>query len=100
GAGPGGAAPAAAPAPQAPPAPPANLAELSEKDVMNVLAMMRKEVNVDDSRTYLIGHSMGGAGTYFLGSKYAKEWAAIAPIAPASFLMNNARATIIQGLTH
>lgn len=34
---------------------------------------MRKEFNVDDSRTYLMGHSMGGAGTYFLGSKHAKE---------------------------
>jgi poly(3-hydroxybutyrate) depolymerase len=78
--------------------PPGNLAELSEKDVMDVLAMMRKEFNVDDSRTYLMGHSMGGAGTYFLGSKHAKEWAALAPIAPAAFLMNNDRATILQGI--
>jgi predicted esterase len=93
-----GAAPAAAPAAPAAPAPPANLAELSEKDVMNVLAMMRKEFNVDDNRTYLIGHSMGGAGTYFLGSKHAKEWAAIAPMAPAAFLMNNDRATILKGI--
>ena len=83
---------------QTAPAPPANLAELSEKDVMNVLAMMRKEFNVDENRTYLMGHSMGGAGTYFLGAKHAKEWAAIAPIAPAAFLMNNNRATILQGI--
>jgi poly(3-hydroxybutyrate) depolymerase len=78
--------------------PPANLAELSEKDVLNVLAMMRKEFSVDENRTYLMGHSMGGAGTYFLGSKHAKEWAALAPIAPAAFLMNNNRATILQGI--
>jgi pimeloyl-ACP methyl ester carboxylesterase len=76
--------------------PPANLPELSEKDAMNVLAMMRKEFNVDDSRTYLIGHSMGGAGTLFLGSKHAKEWAALAAMAPASFGMNNTRAEILQ----
>lgn len=82
----------------APPPPPANLAELSEKDVMNVLAMMRKEFNVDDSRTYLMGHSMGGAGTFFLGSKHGREFAALAPIAPAAFLMNNTRATILQGI--
>jgi poly(3-hydroxybutyrate) depolymerase len=81
-----------------PPPPPANLEELSEKDVMNVLGMMRREFNVDDSRTYLMGHSMGGAGTYFLGSKHGKEWAALAPIAPAAFLMNNDRATILQGI--
>jgi predicted peptidase len=60
-------------------APPANLAELSEKDVLNVLAMMRKEFNVDENRTYLMAHSMGGAGTYFLGWKHASEWAAIHP---------------------
>src|SRR5262249_5735500 len=64
----------------------------------NVLAAMRKEFNVDDNRTYLMGHSMGGAGTYFLGSKHSKEWAAIAPIAPAAFLMNNDRAKILQGI--
>jgi predicted peptidase len=78
--------------------PPANLAELSEKDVLNVLAMMRKEFNVDDTRTYLMGHSMGGAGTLFLGSKHAKQWAAIAPMAPAAFLMAQNRATILQGI--
>lgn len=66
---------------------PENLAELSEKDVMNVLAMVRKEFNVDPRRIYLTGHSMGGAGTYFLGSKHADIFAAIAPVAPAAFSM-------------
>jgi predicted peptidase len=59
---------------------PANLAELSEKDVMNVLAMMRREYNVDPRRIYLSGHSMGAAGAMYLGSKHADIWAAIAPI--------------------
>ena len=72
--------------PQPTPEPP-NLAELSEKDVMNVLAIMRKEFNVDDKRTYLMGHSMGGAGALFLGPKYVDQWAAVASIAPAAFLM-------------
>ena len=82
-------------APAAPP-PPANLADLSEKDVMNVLDMMRKEFNVDPNRTYLMGHSMGGAGTLFLGSKHPSQWAAIAAIAPAAFLMNNNRVDILK----
>jgi predicted peptidase len=69
------------------PVAPPNLTELSEKDVMNVLAMARREFNVDPKRTYLMGHSMGGAGTLFLGQKYADQWAAIAAIAPAAFLM-------------
>jgi predicted peptidase len=63
---------------------PAKVRELSEKDVMNVLNMIRTEFNVDESRTYLMGHSMGGAGTIYLGVKHASNWAAIAPIAPAS----------------
>jgi pimeloyl-ACP methyl ester carboxylesterase len=77
-------------------APPENLAELSEKDVLNVLAMLREEFNIDDDRTYLMGHSMGGAGTFFLGSRHAGEWAALAPIAPASMLMNDNRDEILQ----
>lgn len=63
---------------------PANLGELSEKDVMNVLAVVRKEFNVDEKRIYLIGHSMGGAGTYHLGTKYPEIWAGLGPIAAAS----------------
>ena len=66
---------------------PPNLTELSEKDVMNVLALALSEFDVDPNRTYLMGHSMGGAGTLFLGQKYADRWAAIAAIAPAAFMM-------------
>lgn len=80
------------------PEPPANLAELSEKDVFNILDIMRKEFNVDPNRTYLMGHSMGGAGTLFLGSKHSSEWTAIAAMAPAAFLMNNNRADILKGI--
>ncbi len=63
---------------------PPNLRELSENDVMNVLDIVRKEYNVDENRIYLMGHSMGGAGTLHLGVKYASIWAALAPIAPAA----------------
>jgi len=60
---------------------PTNIPELSEKDVMNVFNSMLDEFNVDENRIYLMGHSMGGAGTMFLGPKHADIWAAIAPIA-------------------
>jgi predicted peptidase len=72
--------------------------EASEKDTMAVIDMIRKEFNVDERRMYLTGHSMGGAGTYYLGSKYATLWAAIAPIAPAAMGMNNDRAKVLQGI--
>jgi predicted esterase len=64
---------------------PANLRELSEKDVMNVLTLVREEFNVDENRIYVMGHSMGGAGTLHLAVKYPDVWAAVGPIAPAAF---------------
>lgn len=67
---------------------PPNLAELSEKDVLNVLHMMQQEFNVDEDRTYLMGHSMGGAGALFMGPKYVDTWAAVASMAPAAFRMD------------
>lgn len=64
---------------------PAKVAELSEKDAMNVLAIARKEFNVDDRRIYLMGHSLGGGGSLHMGEKYADIWAAVSPLAPAAF---------------
>jgi predicted peptidase len=77
---------------------PAKVREASEKDVMTVLDMIRKEFNVDERRIYLMGHSMGGAGTYYLGSKYPNVWAALAPIAPAAMGMTNDRAKVLQAI--
>ena len=79
---PGAAGPAGGPPPGraglAPANQAANLRELSEKDTMNVIAMARKEFNVDDKRIYIMGHSMGGAGALFPGSKYTGMFAAVA----------------------
>jgi predicted peptidase len=54
--------------------------ELSEKDVINVLEIVLSEYPVDRSSIFLAGHSMGSGGTWYLGAKYAKYWAAIAPM--------------------
>ena len=80
------------------PVTPANLPELSEKDVLNVLDMARKEFSVDPDRTYLMGHSMGGAGALFLGRKHASQWAAVAAIAPAAFMMQPTEKEILAGM--
>ncbi len=68
---------------------PENLGELSEKDAMNVLAIMRKDFKIDPNRIYLMGHSMGGGGTWHLGLKYPDIWAALGPIAPAIYRSPN-----------
>jgi len=64
---------------------PAKVTEYSEKDVMNVLALVRKEFNIDDRRIYLMGHSQGGGGARHLAEKYPDTWAAVALLAPALF---------------
>jgi dipeptidyl aminopeptidase/acylaminoacyl peptidase len=75
---------------------PETLARLSEQDVMAVIDMIKDEYTVDPERTYLMGHSMGGAGALFLGQKYAEDWAAVAAIAPAAFMMHANSAGILQ----
>jgi poly(3-hydroxybutyrate) depolymerase len=73
---------------------PENLGELSEQDVMNVLRIVRDEYNVDPSRIYLMGHSMGGGGTWHLGITYPDIWAALGPVAPAIYSSPDALAAI------
>lgn len=63
---------------------PKNLSELSEKDVMNVLDIVKKDYSIDPDRIYLMGHSMGGGGTWHLAIRNPNLWAALAPIAPAT----------------
>jgi predicted peptidase len=53
---------------------------LSEKDVINVLELVLAEYPVDRQAMFLMGHSMGAGGTWYLGAKYADYWRALAPM--------------------
>jgi dipeptidyl aminopeptidase/acylaminoacyl peptidase len=66
--------------------------ELSELDAMTLLKSIRQQYAVDSDRIYLMGHSMGGAGTYHLGGKYNDIWAGIAPISAAGQIADAAAA--------
>ena len=66
--------------------------ELSELDAMTLLKSIRAQYTIDSDRIYLMGHSMGGAGTYHLGAKYNDIWAGIAPIAGAGGIADAAAA--------
>jgi hypothetical protein len=48
---------------------------------MEVLDIAQRELDVDPARTYLVGHSMGGHGTWQIGAIYPDRFAAIAPSA-------------------
>ena len=71
--------------------------ELSELDVLAVLALIRGTYAVDPARIYLMGHSMGGAGVYHLGAKHNDVWAALAPIAGAGGIPDQAAAERYRG---
>ena len=58
--------------------------EYSEQDMMNVLAIIRKEFNIDEHRIYLMGHSQGGAGALHIADKYSSIWAAVAGLSPGA----------------
>ena len=60
--------------------------ELSEIDALTAVARIRTQYTIDADRIYLMGHSMGGAGTYHLAGKYPDIWAAVAPLSGASGL--------------
>jgi predicted esterase len=64
--------------------------ELAEIDTMALLKAIREHYAVDGDRIYLMGHSMGGAGTYYLGGKYSDIWAGLAPIAGAGGIAEGA----------
>ncbi len=53
----------------------------AEKDVMDVLAEVEKAYRIDAKRIYLMGHSMGGYGTWSIAMAYPGKFAALGPIA-------------------
>jgi poly(3-hydroxybutyrate) depolymerase len=52
----------------------------AQRDVLDVLALVQKYYKVNDKRIYLNGHSMGGGGTWTIGTLYRDTFAAIAPM--------------------
>jgi predicted esterase len=63
-----------------------------EKDVLDMLADVKKRFTIDEDRCYLTGLSMGGGGTVWLGLSYPDIWAAIAPVCPATYPESDALA--------
>jgi predicted esterase len=56
----------------------------AEKDVIDVIAEMRRDYNIDPDRIYLTGHSMGGYGTWSVAMSHPDIFAAIAPVSGGS----------------
>ncbi len=52
---------------------------LSEADVLDVIGYIEAHWSIDRDRIHLNGGSMGGGGTYRLGSRYPQRWASGRP---------------------
>ena len=50
------------------------------ENVFKLLARVKADYNVDESRTYLTGISDGGTGVYFLAMRAATPWASCLPL--------------------
>lgn len=50
-------------------------------DAMEVLNIAQRTLDIDPTRVYLTGHSMGGHGTWSIGATYPDRFAAISPSA-------------------
>lgn len=62
------------------PGQPSRRSDLSEEDVLEVLQLVRQQYKIDENRIYLMGHSMGGFGTWALAADHPEIWAALGPI--------------------
>lgn len=54
--------------------------QLSERDVINVLELVLAEYPIDRDAMFLMGHSMGSGGTWYIGGKYASYWRGLGPM--------------------
>lgn len=52
----------------------------AEQDVIDVIAEVRRDYKIDPNRIYLMGHSMGGYGTWSVAMAHPGLFAAIGPI--------------------
>jgi predicted esterase len=52
----------------------------AEQDVLDVMAEVERDYKVDKSRVYLMGHSMGGFGTWSIAMEHPDLFAALGPI--------------------
>jgi pimeloyl-ACP methyl ester carboxylesterase len=53
---------------------------IGDRDVLRCIQMAKQKLSVDDDRVYLTGGSMGGWGTWNVGTRHPELFATIAPI--------------------
>ena len=73
----------------------------AEQDVLDVMAEVERDYKVDRSRVYLMGHSMGGYGTWSIAMDHPDLFAALGPISGGGDASGMVKITAIpQYVTH
>ena len=57
--------------------------EKNEKMILELMDFINEEYNIDQEKTLLTGFSMGGHGTWYIGSRNQDRFAAMIPVAGA-----------------
>ncbi len=53
---------------------------IGDQDILKCIELAKQKFNVDEDRVYLKGESMGGGGTWNVGTRHPELFAAIAPV--------------------
>ena len=53
---------------------------IGDQDILKCIELAKHKFNIDEDRVYLKGESMGGGGTWNVGTRHPELFAAIAPI--------------------
>src|SRR5512139_2687279 len=53
---------------------------MGEEDVLETMEEVQRRFSVDADRVYMMGHSMGGAGSYTVGLHYPDLFGAVMPL--------------------
>jgi predicted esterase len=73
----------------------------AEQDVLDVMAEVERDYKVDKDRVYLMGHSMGGYGTWSIAIDHPDLFAALGPISGGGDPAGMAKlASVPQYVTH
>jgi predicted esterase len=53
---------------------------IGDQDILKCIELAKQKFNIDEDRIYLKGESMGGGGTWNVGTRHPELFAAIAPV--------------------
>lgn len=63
--------------------------DLEEQYVIELVHAMKRSFAIDTNRIFLVGHSMGGAGTWAIGTVHADQFAGLASMAGCHYPEHN-----------